>query len=504
MNMKTRLTLVATLIIGMIAGIVLAAHFNLLPRINAADTKPAKTRHIETAENLQTAFVQVSDAVKPSVVNISASRTSNMGNTFGFNMDNDQMKEFFGDDFFDRFFGGPQRRTPDYKQQSLGSGFVIRSDGYILTNNHVVDNADDIKVKFNGDEKKYDAKLIGKDAVTDLAVIKIEGKKGLREVTLGDSDRIKVGEWAIAIGNPFGLESTVTAGIVSALSRTIGQGPYDNFIQTDAAINPGNSGGPLVDIRGEVIGVNTAIYSQSGGYMGIGFAIPINMARDVFEKLIESGHVSRGYLGITFNDIDDKLARQFDLKKAEGVLISQVLEDSPAEKAGLEEEDIIIKLNGVEITNGKQLQREVARIDAGTKVKVTVLRKGGEKTLTVKLAERPSEGSMAGAGGSESEGSSMSAKNLGLELKTLTKDLKRQIGAKADSGALVMDIKTDSPAEEAEFVRGDIIIKADRKPVESVDDFLDIVSKTKAGEEILVVVERQKYNKFLVIKVPKK
>ncbi len=504
MNIKTRLTLVFTLIIGMIAGIVLAAHFNLLPHLDAADNKPAKTPHIETAENLQSAFVQVSDAVKPSVVNISTSRTVKMGNTFGFNMDDDQMKQFFGDDFFDRFFGGPRGKSPDYKQQSLGSGFVIRADGYILTNNHVVDDADDIKVKFNGDEKEYVAKLVGKDPTTDLAVIKIEGKKNLKEVPLGDSDKLRVGEWAIAIGNPFGFESTVTAGIVSALSRTIGQGPYDNFIQTDAAINPGNSGGPLVNIRGEVIGVNTAIYSQSGGYMGIGFAIPINMARDIFEKLIESGHVSRGYLGITFNDIDEKLARQFDLKKPTGVLISQVLEDSPAEKAGLKEEDIIIRLNDVEITSGKQLQREVAKINAGTKVKVTVLRKGDEKTVTVKLGERPSEDSMAGIGGGENEGSSASAKSLGLELKTLTKDLKRQIGAKADSGALVTDVKPDSPAGDAEFARGDIIVKADRKPVESADDFLEIMKKAKSGEEVLIVVERQKYNKFLVIKIPEK
>ncbi|MFA6449451.1 MAG: DegQ family serine endoprotease [bacterium] len=498
MKLKTRLALIATLIIGMIAGIVMAAHFNLLPRLTAADSKTASAPHLVTAENLQSAFIQVSETVKPSVVNISTSRTVKGGGNFQFNFNGQDLKEFFGNDFFDHFGGPGGGRQQNFKQQSLGSGFVIRSDGYIVTNNHVIDKADNITVKFNGDEKEYEAKVIGVDPTTDIAVIKIDAKKKLQEVSLGDSDKLRVGEWAIAVGNPFGFESTVTAGIVSALGRTIGQGPYDNFVQTDAAINPGNSGGPLVNIRGEVIGVNSAIFSQSGGYMGIGFAIPINMARDVFEKLIDTGHVSRGYLGIMFEDINEKLARQYDLKSQDGVLVTNVLEDTPAEKAGIKVEDIITKLNDIKLKDGKQLQREVAKFNAGAKVNLTVLRDGREKSISLKLAERPDQV------GASAEQPSESKRNLGATLKTLTPDIAKQLEAKASSGAVVMGVEPGTAAEDADLQQGDIIIKADRKPVASVGDFNSIINKAKAGAEVLIVVERRGYNKFLVLKIPEK
>ncbi len=497
MKTKTRLTLLGVLIIGMLAGIVMAAHFNLLPHLNAAD-KTAQTPHLTTAENLQTAFVQVADTVKPSVVNISTSRTVKMGGFFGF--DNDQMKEFFGnDDMFNHFFGN-QGGGQKYKQQSLGSGFVIRSDGYILTNNHVVEKADDIKVKFPDEDKEYDATVVGTDSATDLAVIKVDVKKKLKEIALGNSDNIKVGEWAIAIGCPFGFDNTVTAGIISALDRkNVSDSPYTKFIQTDAAINPGNSGGPLVNIRGEVIGVNTMIYSQSGGYMGIGFAIPINTARDIFEKLIQSGHVSRGYLGVVPQDIDEKIARQFNLDSTKGALVTEVAKDTPADKAGIKADDVIVKLNDTAITSADQLRNEVARYTAGTKVDLTVIRDGKKKTISVKLANRPDNPDEQ-TGGDESE----TTRDVGLDLKTLSSDIQKQLNSKADSGAVVMNVEPDSAADEAGFMQGDIITKADRKPVESAGDFKSIINKAKKGEEILVVVERRGYSRYIVLKIPEK
>jgi serine protease Do len=501
MNIKARLTLLFTLIIGMIAGIVLAAHFNLLPNLFAADKQPPQSPHITAAENLQTAFVQVADSVKPSVVNISTSRTVRMGNNFSFGFNNDQMKQFFGDDdLFNHFFGGPGGGgTQKFKQQSLGSGFVIRSDGYILTNNHVVEKADDIKVKFPNDEKEYDATVVGTDPATDLAVIKVKIDNKLKEIALGDSDKIKVGEWAIAIGCPFGFDSTVTAGIISALNRkNVTDSPYTNFIQTDAAINPGNSGGPLVNIRGEVVGVNTVIFSQSGGYMGIGFAIPINTARDIFEKLIKSGRISRGYLGVVPQDIDEKIARQFDLKSTKGALVTEVDSDTPADKAGIKADDVIIKLNDTDITGADQLRNEIAKYSAGETVDVTLLRDGKQKTIGVMLANRPDN--PVGSPQEETE----TKRNVGLDLKTLSSDLRNQLNSKADSGAVVINVEPDSAADEAGFQTGDIIIKTDRKEVDSAGAFNSIINKAKRGEELLVAVERHGYNRYLVLKIPEK
>jgi serine protease Do len=504
MSKRTKLLLFFTLIAGIIIGIIAAARFDLLPHANAADAKkdvkPGAIQPAPAALDLQNAFASVAEHVKPCVVNISTSKTVELqSNPF---MDNKDMQNFFGKDFQFQFGmpGEGDSEGQKFKQKSLGSGFVIRSDGYIVTNAHVVLDMDKITVKFPGGEKEYEAKVIGTDKNTDLAVIKVDTENKLPAVTLGDSDKVRVGDWAIAIGNPFGLENSVTAGIVSAKGRFIDQGPYDDFIQTDAAINPGNSGGPLVNISGEIIGVNTLIYSTSGGYNGVGFAIPIDMAKDVADEIIDTGRVSRGWLGITFDEMTEKLARAYGLDEAKGVIITGVLSDTPAKKAGLREEDIILKLNGVEIKDGHHLQHEVGTLDKGADVKVTLLREGKEKVVTVTLGERPEDFDKQG----KPVEIEKPEKSIGLDLKTLTPALAKQIESNSDTGAVVTGVEPDSPADSAEFQQGDIIVKADKQAVDSASDFKKIISKAKPGDEIVVVVERRGYNKYLVLTIPEK
>jgi serine protease Do len=295
-----------------------------------------------------------------------------------------QFKDFFGDEFFRHFFG--QIPEQEMKQRSLGSGVVVSEDGFILTNNHVVADADEILVTLS-DKKKYEAQIIGRDPKTDLALIKIETEKPIPAAKLGDSDKLMVGDWVVAIGNPFGLGSTVTAGIVSAKGRVIGAGPYDNFIQTDASINPGNSGGPLFNLNGEVIGVNTAIVSQSGGNVGIGFAIPINMAKSVMPQLKEKGKVVRGWLGVTIQVVTQEIKEQFGLKTEEGALIGEVTKDSPADKGGLKRGDVIINFDGRKVKVMNALPAMVAETPVGKEVEILIIRKGKEKRLTITIGE---------------------------------------------------------------------------------------------------------------------
>jgi serine protease Do len=310
-------------------------------------------------------FADLAEKLKPAVVNISTTKTVKSGgfrSPFGQGSPFD--RNFGGEDFFERFFGDiPQRQ---FKQKSLGSGFIISHDGYIFTNNHVVEQADKILVKLS-DGKEYEAKVIGKDAKTDIALIKIKPSDNLPIVETGDSDKLRVGDWVIAIGNPFGLEQTVTAGIVSAKGRVIGAGPYDNFIQTDASINPGNSGGPLINLNGEVVGINTAIVASG---QGIGFAIPINMARDVIPQLEKSGHVTRGWLGVGIQEVTPALAKSFGLKEEKGALVSQVSKGGPADKAGIEQGDVILEFDGKTIAEMKDLPRIVASTPVGRTVAV--------------------------------------------------------------------------------------------------------------------------------------
>ncbi len=340
-------------------------------------------------------------------------------------------------DFFERFFGDQIPR--DYRQQSLGSGFVIDKDGFILTNNHVVENTEEIKVKL-ADKREYDAKIVGRDTKTDLALIRIESDHPLVPLALGDSDKLYVGDWVIAIGNPFGLEATVTAGIVSAKYRDIGAGSYDNFIQTDASINPGNSGGPLLNTAGEVVGINTAILSRSGGSVGIGFAIPINMAKDLLPQL-KKGKVVRGWLGVMIQKITPDLKEKLGLKDEKGALVADVTAGGPAEEAGIKRGDVIVSFGGEEIKEMHDLPYIVASTSVGEKVTVEVIRKGKKKSFQVKTGELKEE--------DESPVVSEVSPNLGLMVKEVTPELARNFGLSETSGLVVVQVESNSPAGEA-------------------------------------------------------
>jgi serine protease Do len=348
----------------------------------------------------------------------------------------DPFQEFF--EPFERFFG-PPRRMP-YKAKSLGSGFVIDASGYILTNNHVVENADEIVVKLSSG-KEFKAKVAGRDPKTDIALIEIKGASGLVPVVLGESDQLKVGQWVVAIGNPFGLENTVTAGIVSALARHINQGPYDNFIQTDAAINPGNSGGPLLNTRGEVVGINTAIFSRGGGNIGIGFAIPISLAKEIVPQLKEKGHVTRGWLGVMIQKVTPDIAESLGLEEPRGALVADVVKEGPAEAAGLKQGDVIVEYDGKPVNDSAELPLLVARTPVGKSVKVKVVRDKSTDTFSIKIAELKEEEAAEIATGS--------TEDLGLAVQTLTAGWRRTSNDRDLKGVVVTQVGRAWPASDA-------------------------------------------------------
>ena len=349
------------------------------PVATAAETKPAQAGWAPSRPDTLAPLVA---EVKPAVVNISTTQAPRQQPRRGFRAPFRGQEPF--EDFFERFFGGPmpQESRP---QQSLGSGFIIDKEGYILTNNHVLENAGTISVKL-ANEKEYEAKVVGRDPRTDLALIKITARADLPVVQLGDSDTLRVGDWVIAIGNPFGLGQTVTAGIVSAKGRVIGQGPYDDFIQTDAAINPGNSGGPLFNTKGEVVGINTAIFSQSGGNIGIGFAVPISMAKGLVPQLKAKGRVSRGWLGVSIGPVTDEAAKELKLKDKKGALVMEVVERSPADRAGFQQGDVIVSFDGKDVAGPAELPRLVASTAIGKEVSLRVIREG--RSLDIKATIR--------------------------------------------------------------------------------------------------------------------
>jgi serine protease Do len=381
---------------------------------------------------------------------------------------------------------GPQR------QRSLGSGFIIDADGSILTNNHVVENAQKIVVKLSGDDQDYEAKVIGRDPKTDIAVIKINAKTRLSVASLGDSDHLEVGEWVVAIGNPFGLDGTVTSGIVSAKGRhNITQGPYDNFIQTDASINPGNSGGPLINLRGEVIGINTAIYSRSGGNMGIGFAIPINLAKELLPQLRGKGKVTRGYLGVLIQKVTPEIAESLGMERGHGALVANVSKDGPAERAGVKVGDVIVEFDGKEIKDSGDLPLIVARTAVDKKVRMKVLRDKKETVLNVAVGELKDEEVVASA---PEKG------ELGMTVQKLTPQLAENLGLDKTDGVVVTGIEPGSAADEAGIRRGDVILEVDRKPVRGVEDYRKAITGTRKGRGVLFLVRRGENTLFLALK----
>ncbi|MDZ7582236.1 MAG: DegQ family serine endoprotease [Deltaproteobacteria bacterium] len=435
-------------------------------------------------------FSQLAEVARPSVVNIRTEKTVQgggkvfrhfFGNPFG-DRERDPFREFFGP-----FEEGPSK---EFKQRSLGSGFIIDNEGFIVTNNHVVEGADQIKVRL-ANESEYDATVIGRDPKTDLALIKIEGAQGMVPSKMGDSDSQQVGTWVVAIGSPFGLEQTVTAGIVSAKGRIIGSGPYDDFIQTDASINPGNSGGPLINMKGEVIGINTAIVASG---QGIGFAIPINMAKDIIAQLKSKGEVTRGWMGVGIQDLTPELAEYYKVKGETGVLVTQIFEGDPADKAGIKTNDIITAVNGAPVTTSRELSRRIAALGVGQKADITIMRDGRKKTVTVETAKRQEEQALASK---ESE----SDDKLGLGLQSLEPDIAARLGFDdAEKGVLVTGVESGSKADKAGVQQGDLIKEINRTPVAGMEDFRNQMNQVKKGEPIMLLLKRAQSG-FIVAKM---
>jgi serine protease Do len=431
-------------------------------------------------------FSELVKGARHSVVNINTLKViKRKGTPFRFGDPSDP------NDFFERFFG--QKLPKEFKQRSLGTGFIIDKDGFILTNNHVVENTDEIKVKFD-DGQEFEAKIVGRDPKTDLALISIDTDKPLKALPLGDSEKLEVGDWVVAIGNPFGLGNTVTAGIVSAKYRNIGAGAYDNFIQTDASINPGSSGGPLLNTSGEVIGINSAIFSRSGGNIGIGFAIPINMAKDIVPQLKQKGKVVRGWLGVMVQEITPELQSSLGLNDEKGALVADVTKGGPAGKAGIKRGDVIKSFDGKPINKMKELPLIVASTPVGKTVDVDILRDGKSKTLKVKTAELKSEeGSVE---------SSQEKLDLGLTVEELTAEQARRLGLSEETGLVVVYVENYSPAAESGLRRGDIILEIDREPMKDIKGFNEKMMKYKPGDTILFLVMRGQSTLYLTVKVP--
>lgn len=393
------------------------------------------------------------------------------------------------EEFFRRFFGNPPQNQP----RSLGSGFLISEDGYIITNNHVVGEAAKITVRLS-DKEEYEAKIIGSDEKTDLALIKITPKHSLSLLPLGRSSDLQVGDWVMAIGNPFGLEQTVTAGIVSAKGRVINAGPYDDFIQTDASINPGNSGGPLLNLKGEVVGINTAIFSSGGGNIGIGFAIPIDQAKSIVEQLKAKGRVTRGWLGVSIQSVTPELAKSFGLKEPIGALVAEVTEDGPADKAGIHRGDVITTFKGTTVKDSHDLPALVARSPVGDTADVVVLRNGKEQSINVKLGELTDQQAKA-------ESPEGSQGNWGLSVANLSSDMARRFQFdRNQKGVVVVDVEPNSPAASSSIQPGDIIEEVNRQPVSSVDEFEKAMAATGEKETLLLLVRRGNASTFLALR----
>ncbi len=450
-----------------------------------------QTQASASLNDLNNAFVEISEKASPAVLTVFTEKVLKV---------NQMMSPFFFgspfDDFFGDFFGQPPRKEQkpkerEFHQRGMGSGVIISEDGYILTNNHVIADADTIQVRLRG-KKTYPAKVIGTDPKTDIALIKIKARN-LPTIKVGDSDKLRVGEWVLAIGSPLSenLDHTVTAGIVSAKGRSnLGLADYEDFIQTDAAINPGNSGGALVNIKGELVGINAAIVSQSGGFQGIGFAVPINMAKQVMESLLKNGAVIRGYLGVYIQDVDETMAKALDLPEPTGALVADVTKGSPADKAGLKHGDVIIELNGEKVESSTQLRNAIASMAPKTKVKLKVLRDGEQVTLHAKLGKLEPEKATP-------QTKQRIEKKLGFDVATLNKQLAEKYDLdRSLKGVVITDIRSET-AYRAGLREGDLIVSVNKKSVKNVDDFDKVVKNLKKGDAILLRIVRGE-NTFFV------
>jgi len=495
MAVKNRLTFfLVPLVIGLIIGLAVATRFDFsassqgqsVPKPVIADAQSAAALGIEDA------VINVASTVGKAVVSISTEHTEKLGGgpqgQRRFYFEGPSGENPFGGDpldrFFDDFFGGMPR---EFKQRGLGSGVIIDEEGYILTNEHVVSQADKITVKLP-DGREFKGQVKGKDARSDLAIVKIDAKN-LPVAKLGDSDNVKIGQWVVAIGNPFGFamdnaEPTVTSGVVSALHRTLGvfisrNRDYSDLIQTDAAINPGNSGGPLVNLKGEVIGINVAIFSTSGGYQGIGFAIPVNSAKNIMSQLIEGKRVLYGWLGVTVQDLDENLAKYFGLADKSGVVVSNVIEGSPAKKGGIKEGDVITKIDGQKVPGVKELLSVVGKMQVGKKVSIVLLRDKREMTLQIEVGERPEDLeklTRAGLAAPETW--------RGIKVAPISPEQAARFGLEDKTGVVVVEVEPGSAADEAGITPGDVIMEIDRKAITGISDYQKAVVDAK-GDSLL-------------------
>jgi serine protease Do len=474
------------LLAPVLVSVLLGTGYGISKAVKASDataTAPVKAAEVPM---VPANFSELAEKVRPGVVNLQVVKkvkdvafgSRNFpGSPFGENSP-------FGD-FFEPFLEGNPSARPE--QRGVGSGFILSRDGIIITNNHVVEDADQIKVKLaNG--KEYDGKVVGRDPKTDLALVKIDGASDLHPLTLGNSDELRVGSWVIAVGSPFGLEQTVTAGIVSAKGRVIGSGPYDNFIQTDASINPGNSGGPLLNTKGEVVGINTAIIASA---QGIGFAIPVNMAKEIAPQLQQKGHVTRGWFGVSIQEMTPELAKSFGMKEKQGALVSEVVAGSPAEKAGIERGDVIVEFDGKPVADSQDLPRMVASTPVGKSVNIKFWR--NEKTLErqVKVGEMEEKIVMTKT--------PAHSKTLGVSVQNLTPETAKRLGLKSETGVVVTRVESGSPAAEAGIQTGDIIREVNRKPVKNVEDLVQNLEQAKDRNNILLLVQRGQNNLFAAV-----
>ncbi len=435
------------------------------------------------ASNHTPSFADLAERLQPSVVNVNtetvvAARQRPFPSIPG--NPGDPWNQFFRRFFEGSPFSSPRRQG----RSSLGSGFIIGEDGLIVTNNHVVAKATRINVIFQ-DRKKRRAKVVGRDVRTDIALLRVDLKAGekLPALKFGNSDKLRVGDWVMAIGNPFGLSHTVTAGIVSAKGRIIGAGPYDDFIQTDASINPGNSGGPLFNLQGEVIGINTAIFSRGVGNVGIGFAIPVNVAKSVIPQL-RNGGVTRGFLGVTIQEVNEALAKNFGLNKAKGALVSNIVNDGPADKGGLQRGDVIVEVNGKAILNSHTLPLMVAKLSPGSRAELKIIRNGQTRKITVTLGKLPETAEVANLPPQKM------GKKLGIQVQDLTPEIAQQHQSNSGKGAIITNVVPGSPASRAGLRRGDVIIEANRKPVEKAADLGKILTFGKDAVNVFLIDRR--------------
>jgi serine protease Do len=490
-------------IFGVVIGVVVASDMGWLPT-GTAGPEPVPTgivRPVATAPQLPMAggnaknFVEIAKMVKPAVVNIAATRSRKSGDgPLSSPFDDPFFRKFFGDEFFKR--EAPQRER---KERGQGSGVIVDPNGLVITNNHVVNKADEIRVILS-DKREFKGKLIGTDAKTDIAVVKIEAT-GLSTIPLADSDQLEVGEFVLAVGSPFGLAQSVTMGIVSAVGRaSMGIAEYEDFIQTDAAINPGNSGGALVNVRGELVGINTAIFSQSGGNMGIGFAVPSNLARAIMDQLVKTGKVVRGWLGVAIQELTPELATQFGLADTKGVLVSDVMDDSPAKKAGFERADVITEYDGKAMDSPTHLRNAVAQTPIGKKVTVKLIRDKKPKQLEITIVEQPKS---FGQPSSEENGETTAPTGVlsDLDVRELTEELAARYGLKTtERGVIIVRVKPGSTAEEMGVREGDIILEVNRKGISSLKSYERAVSGLGKDQAVLLLLKRKGQAIYLTLR----